>query len=310
MRILTIDQGRFRSVAFTTDGSRLVALDSWGTLHFWDTVHFASWLRLVVPAFWSDPRLLFSPDGRHCILGGRVWDLSALLGGAESESPSQASRNVFSGAPVLQPHCLAFEPSGQIVARCAREAPVTAVAGLLADLELLDLKGDKVVACDSPGYVNKTLAQPLVFAPDGRLLAGTQVNYSVRLWDAGTGEELAQLEHTEHVHAVAYAPNGRVLATAAEGVLRLWDPRSFRCLKEWRPFQRDVGALAFHPSGRALMAGSQDGTIKIWDFPSFRETAMLDWQIGAIGAVAIAPHGMTAAAIGDKPKMAVWDLEV
>jgi WD40 repeat protein len=282
----------------------LAALDSWGTLHFWGTAEWAAYGTAIVPAFWSDRRIGFSPDGRHGLVGGRTWDLGPLLDGVRGEAP--APRDFFGQSPLLEPHCLVFSPDGRFVARCTRESTVN---GQITDLGLWDLRGRHRVEFACLGYIHRTLPHSVAFAPDGLSVAATQVNYSVRLWDVTTGIESAQLEHTEKVHGVIYAPHGRLLATAAEGVIRFWDPRNFRCAKRLRAFRTNALTMAFHPGGKLFAAGGQDGTVRVWELPACRQIAVLDLEIGPLQALAFAPDSSTAAAVGDKPVLAVWDVD-
>jgi WD40 repeat protein len=310
MQMLTIGQGKPRNLAYTANGRLLVALDSWGTLHFWDTTFYAEQLTVPVPPAWSDPWLAFSADGRHALLGGRAWDFGPLLDQARGEGRPGAAESLFSRPPALDVHCLAFTPDGTAVARCTRRPPVIGAVPLLSELELWELNNQRRAEMPSPGYINRNLLQPLAFAPDGRRVAATQVNYSVRVWDTATGDEVEQLEHSDKVQAVVFAPHGRLLATAAEGTLRLWDSKTWTCRKEWKPFPGDAKALAFDPRGKLLLAGGDDVTVRLWSFPGCRKKAELDWEIGAIVAVAFAPDGKTAAAIGEKPAVVVWDVDL
>jgi WD40 repeat protein len=179
----------------------------------------------------------------------------------------------------------------------------------VSGLELWDLRGRARVEFDCPGYIHRSLLQPVAFAPDGRTLAGTQVNYSVRVWSVTTGEEVALLEHTDKVQAVAYAPSGKLLATAAEGVIRLWSPQTFRCLKTIRAFQGDALALVFHPAGRVLGAASHDGSMRLWDMTRGQELAAYCGGIGALFGLAFAPNGKSAAVLSEQALL-VWDLDL
>jgi WD40 repeat protein len=304
---LHIEHGRLRSLAYTANSAFLVALDSWGTLHFWDTSIFEQRLRLTVPAYWSDHRLIFSCTGKHLLLGGRVWNVGPLLEHLADSGASMGS-DIFTKPPVLEPHCLAFAPDGRFVARCIREPPVP--PGQVSGLELWNLRGRARVEFDCPGYIHRTQLQPASFSPDGRTLAATQVNYSVRVWSVTTGEEVALLEHTDKVQAVAYSPDGRLLATAAEGAIHLWSPRTHRCLKTLRPFSGDVAAVVFHPSSRVVAAASHDGTARLWDLARGKEVAVKDWCIGALYGLAFAPDGRSAAVIGEKSSLVVWELDI
>jgi WD40 repeat protein len=304
MHRLTISQGRFQSLAYSPDSHLLAALDSWGNLQFWETVDWAVLGTALVPAFWSDRRISLSPDGQHALVGGRVWDLEPLLLAMRGEAAPP--RDLFGTAPALEPHCLAFAPDGTRVARCTRESTVT---NQITDLGLWDLRGRHRVEFACLGYIHRTLPHSVAFSPDGQAVAATQVNYSVRLWNVNTGVESAQLEHTEKVQGVVYAPHGRLLATAAEGVIRLWDARTFRCVKRLRAFKTNAMTLAFHPGGKLLAAGGQDGTVRLWEFPACRQVPPLELGIGPVQALAFSPDGKSAAAVGDKPVLVVWDVD-
>ncbi|MBV9313587.1 MAG: hypothetical protein JO100_07485, partial [Pseudonocardia sp.] len=64
----------------------------------------------------------------------------------------------------------------------------------------------------------------VAFSPDGRLLATTSYDRTVRVWDPATGAHLRTLEgHTNWVNGVAFSPDGRLLATASrDRTVRLW----------------------------------------------------------------------------------------
>jgi WD40 repeat protein len=84
--------------------------------------------------------------------------------------------------------------------------------------------------------------------------------------DAGTGAAVQTLRgHAAPLSAVAFAPGGQRLATAAaDGTLRLWDLGTGQSVLTLRT-RVSLSAVAFGPDGRHLVAGDDEGSVFIWD---------------------------------------------
>jgi WD40 repeat protein len=111
------------------------------------------------------------------------------------------------------------------------------------------------------------------------------------------------------VHAVAWSPDGKTLASGAgDNVIRLWDPRARRQISlPLTGHAGEINGLAFGPDSRTLASASNDGTIRLWDVQSRRELgAPLTGHAGAVQAIAFNRDGSTLASGGEDQTVRVW----
>lgn len=108
----------------------------------------------------------------------------------------------------------------------------------------------------------------VAFSPEMGLLASCGQDQYLRLW---SGDQLlVHVRHDAWVHGVAFAPGGRLLATAcADLTVNLVFYVDKDCLRECGHLKRHEGAVtcvAFAPleDGGGLASGSVDGTIALW----------------------------------------------
>jgi WD40 repeat protein len=143
---------------------------------------------------------------------------------------------------------LAFSPDGSQLAIAGRDG--VEVRDVASGERLASLRSD-----DEVGSV--------AFSPDGRLLAGGQVEGGALVWATDGWRQVGHLAHVGGVPVgLAFSPDGRWLATSTGGTVVLWDVGSQQPIGSPLPvpFASDFIVTArFTPDGDRLFAVSDQG---------------------------------------------------
>jgi len=106
----------------------------------------------------------------------------------------------------------------------------------------------------------------VAFSADGSRLAAGYQSGNVSVWETSSWREVWRFQGTlGPVHALAFHPSGRLLATGgADRMVRLWNLTTGQTTAVYRGHD-DVLTLAFGPRGDWLASGSRDHTVRLWD---------------------------------------------
>jgi WD40 repeat protein len=286
-------EGKVRQLTVSPDGKTLATASADQFVRIWDV---ASGKERITPipfgSSFVDVRLAFSPEGRMLATlpvgttsdTAKVWDVANGEVKGSSEPPlnswavafapdsktwatsSEKSVHIW-GLGKIRPHLqfvdapalirsLAFSPDGRKLVAGLNDGSVTTWDS--ADRE-------KAPTASRPSNQSVDV---LAYAPDSRSIAIGGTDRTVRILDADTGAVRLTLRgHRKGITGLAFSPDGKVLAAAADGepALFVWNVANGEVVSN--PTLPDASSgeglacLAFSPDGKALFAGGDRGVI-------------------------------------------------
>ena len=170
----------------------------------------------------------------------------------------------------------------------------------------------------------------LAFSPDGTLLVSSGsrnweeqegqegITYTLSLrdsvedrtaqvWDIATGENIATFKHLGQVRAIAFSPDGTLLATSAGRT-------DIRSTKTWQDIVTlstvNVTCLAFSPEGTRIAVGmsGQQPTVQIWDIAMGKPIVTFTGHKRRIQSLAFSPDSSLLASGGTDGIIYLWDI--
>ncbi|MEK7781194.1 MAG: protein kinase [Verrucomicrobiota bacterium] len=124
-------------------------------------------------------------------------------------------------------------------------------------------------------------------------LRGFEWNY---LWKRCHLEDLIFTGHTGRVLTVAYAPDGKTIASAGDDkVIRLWNPTNGVEQAQLRGHTDSVSQVAFSPDGGLLGSVSADQTFRLWSMTNLGEARVVWQDTNSLRRIVFSPDGKLCA---------------
>ena len=160
---------------------------------------------------------------------------------------------------------------------------------------------------------------PIAISPDGKTLATGGYDYTIALWDLGTGKERKTLEgHKEDILSVAFSPDGKTLVSGSRDfTIKIRNLVTGKVVHTLSGHTNAVMSVAISPDGKTIASGSYDQALKIWDLGTGKLLATLaeapEYPSYSIDSVAFSPDGQTLASTAKDDKkggvIKIWNLK-
>lgn len=140
------------------------------------------------------------------------------------------------------------------------------------------------------------------FSPDGMTMATSGTDDDIHLWDLETGGQSATLlDHRADVNGLAYAPDGKMLASASgyfsqrdDNTVRLWDTDENMPRLVFSKHRDKLVDVLFHPRGEVVISADAGGRVLVWRALNGEVTRSIDTGT-PINRVALSPDGALVA---------------
>ena len=176
------------------------------------------------------------------------------------------------------------------------------------DVKVLSVADGQVVR--DFGEVHSDTVLGLKFSPNGRTIASSSADKTIRLLDVATGKVVRSLEgHTHHVLSVAWQDDGQTVASAsADQNIKVWNIETGGQRRTIGGFGKEITAISFVQQSSQVVSACADGQVRLHETSNGKAVRTFNASGDFLFAVAITDDGKRLVAGGQNGLLRVWQV--
>jgi WD40 repeat protein len=296
---------RITGVVCSSDGSMIVSSSEDGTVKLWSTN--GALLKTLTAQSCPITALAMSPDGTKIAAGSYISGAAGMGLTYLWQAPSGWTAPNVSLVRVTTNRygyvgALAFTPgSTQLTSGCNNGSNIVSSVA----------SGSVVATC--PAYntaVRPGAVTSVAFSSGGMMASGCE-DSTIRVYDSSWNLLWTSINavgaHITNVTAVAFSPDGSLLASASlDQTVKIWSTSTWTLQQTLIGHTNGVASVAFSPDGQRIVTGSTDGTVKIWNRSSGACLLTIAAHTLPATATVFTPDGTRVVSGGDDGTIRIW----
>ncbi|KAG7420528.1 Vegetative incompatibility protein HET-E-1 [Fusarium oxysporum f. sp. raphani] len=232
--------------------------------------------------------ITFSPDST--LLASASWDCTIRLWRVNS---GECIHNLTGHADNVV--SVAFSPDSTLLTSASWDKTV----------RLWEVESGKCIRQLKAGHAIEHIA----FSPDAALLASA--GDDIQLWQVDSGERIKEFKgHTIGVNSIAFSLNSKLLASASDHTIRLWQVADGgEDAWETKGYGDEVWSVAFSPNSALVVSAGRDSIVRLWQVISGECIRELIGHSRPVRSVIFSHDSTLLASASDDDTVRLWHVD-